>query len=62
MPTYDYYCPANARTLEVRHSMSEKLSTWGELRARAGGPWRDAVGQHDSASDHGRRPDRRRQK
>lgn len=34
MPTYDYYCPANARTLEVRHSINEKLSTWGELCAR----------------------------
>ena len=34
MPTYDYYCPANTRTLEVRHSLSEKLSTWGELCSR----------------------------
>lgn len=34
MPTYDYYCPANERTLEVWHSMGEKLATWGEVCAR----------------------------
>jgi hypothetical protein len=31
MPSYDYYCPANARTVEVRHGMNDNLSTWGEL-------------------------------
>lgn len=31
MPTYDYLCPSNGRVLEVRHSMSERLSTWAEL-------------------------------
>lgn len=31
MPLYDYRCPANGRTLEVRHSMRESISTWGEL-------------------------------
>ena len=31
MPTYEYYCPANHQTLEVIHSMSRKVSTWGEL-------------------------------
>jgi hypothetical protein len=35
MPTYDYYCPANARTLEVWHGMNESLATWGELCVRA---------------------------
>ena len=35
MPSYDYYCPANARTLEVWHGMRENLVTWGELCARA---------------------------
>ena len=36
MPTYDYQCDANGRTLEVRHGMNEKLSTWAELCERAG--------------------------
>ena len=31
MPTYEYYCPANHRTLEVMHSMSRSVATWGEL-------------------------------
>jgi predicted nucleic acid-binding Zn ribbon protein len=36
MPTYEYHCPSNGQTLEVRHKMSEKLMTWGELCERAG--------------------------
>ena len=36
MPYYEYRCGANGRTLEVRHGMSEKLRTWGELASRAG--------------------------
>ncbi len=36
MPTYDYRCEANDRVVEVQHGMNEKLSTWGELCARAG--------------------------
>lgn len=36
MPTYDYHCPANGRTVEVKHAMSEKVRTWGELCALAG--------------------------
>ena len=35
MPTYDYYCSANAQTVEVRHRMSESLTTWGEVCAKA---------------------------
>jgi len=31
MPTYDYRCDANGRTLEVRHTMNKKVRTWGEL-------------------------------
>ena len=31
MPTYEYYCPANHKTLEVMHGMSRIVSTWGEL-------------------------------
>ncbi len=36
MPRYDYHCPANDRTVEVSHSMTETLRTWGELCRRAG--------------------------
>ena len=35
MPSYDYRCAANGRVVEVRHRMSEKLTTWGEVCARA---------------------------
>ncbi len=35
MPYYDYQCSANGRTIEVRHGMSEKLTTWGQLADRA---------------------------
>jgi len=35
MPTYDYRCDANDRELEVRHSMSTDIGTWGELCAVA---------------------------
>ena len=36
MPTYEYLCEANGRTVEVSHKMAEKLQTWGELCQRAG--------------------------
>lgn len=36
MPTYDYRCETNGRTVEVRHSMNERLATWGEICERAG--------------------------
>jgi hypothetical protein len=36
MPTYDYRCDTNGLVVEVSHRMSERLSTWGELCARAG--------------------------
>jgi predicted nucleic acid-binding Zn ribbon protein len=36
MPTYDYVCEANGRVVEVKHRMSERLATWGELCALAG--------------------------
>ena len=36
MPTYDYYCEANDSKVEVSHKMSEVISTWSELSARAG--------------------------
>ncbi|MBK5937487.1 MAG: zinc ribbon domain-containing protein [Halorhodospira halophila] len=36
MPTYDYRCPSNGVTLEVRHGMDECVRTWGELCRLAG--------------------------
>ncbi|MDE0739333.1 MAG: zinc ribbon domain-containing protein [Planctomycetota bacterium] len=36
MPTYDYFCPGNGKTLEVFHVISRKLETWGELCEMAG--------------------------
>ncbi|MEJ2482226.1 MAG: hypothetical protein P8049_03675 [Gemmatimonadota bacterium] len=36
MAIYEYHCAENGRTVEVRHRMSEKLETWGELAKRAG--------------------------
>ena len=36
MPKYDYHCETNGRTVEVMHRMSETITTWGELCARAG--------------------------
>jgi len=35
MPTYEYYCPDNQRTVEVMHGMSAALTTWGEVCAKA---------------------------
>jgi hypothetical protein len=35
MPTYDYRCDTNGQVVEINHRMSERLSTWGELCARA---------------------------
>ena len=31
MSFLDYYCPANKQTVEVRHKISKKLKTWGEV-------------------------------
>jgi len=36
MPTYDYYCDANGRKIEVSHKMSEHIDSWSELCDRAG--------------------------
>lgn len=36
MPTYDYHCADNGRTLQVQHRMSEEVTTWGELCRLAG--------------------------
>jgi hypothetical protein len=36
MPTYDYHCDTNGQTIEVKHSMSEVLNSWGELCEQAG--------------------------
>jgi hypothetical protein len=31
MPSYEYYCTDNHRTVEVMHGMSRTVATWGEL-------------------------------
>ncbi len=36
MPSYDYLCPANERVVEVKHRITESLSTWGEVCEKAG--------------------------
>jgi len=36
MPTYEYHCASNGRTLEVSHKIAEQVRTWGELCRRAG--------------------------
>ena len=35
MPTYEYYCPENGRTVEAMHGMTTTLETWGEVCERA---------------------------
>ena len=35
MPTYDYFCPENAQTIQIQHGMKDRLATWGELCAKA---------------------------
>ncbi len=35
MPTYDYRCDTNGRTVEVAHPMSESVRDWGDLCERA---------------------------
>ncbi len=35
MPTYDYRCEANGQIVEVKHAMSEELTTWKDLCERA---------------------------
>jgi hypothetical protein len=36
MPTYDYRCEQDQQIYEVKHGMSLRLETWGELCATAG--------------------------
>ncbi|MEX2465695.1 MAG: zinc ribbon domain-containing protein [Gemmatimonadota bacterium] len=36
MPYYEYHCPSNGRTVEVRHGMNERVETWGALIERTG--------------------------
>ncbi len=36
MPTYDYVCLHDGRTVEVRHPMNARPRTWGELCALTG--------------------------
>jgi len=36
MPFYQYYCQQNQLTVEVSHTISKRLKTWGEVCERAG--------------------------
>ena len=36
MPYYEYHCPSNGRTLEVRHAMDHRVTRWSELADLAG--------------------------
>lgn len=36
MPSYDYLCETNGQVVEVKHRMSDKLSTWGQVCENAG--------------------------
>ena len=36
MPTYEYFCETNTKTVEVLHSMNHTIETWGELCACSG--------------------------
>lgn len=38
MPTYDYFCPANGRVVEISHKMADTIATWADLCRRAGMP------------------------
>ena len=31
MPTYDYRCEASGQIVEVKHSISQTITNWGEL-------------------------------
>ena len=31
MPAYDYHCPTNGQTVEVRHQMTAMLTSWKDL-------------------------------
>lgn len=35
MPVYEYCCEANGKSVEVVHSMRDRITTWGELCALA---------------------------
>ena len=35
MPTYDYHCAKNSKTVTVQHGMKDAISNWGDLCQRA---------------------------
>jgi hypothetical protein len=41
MPNYDYHCPANGRTVNVRHSMLDGCLNWADVCERTGEPLGD---------------------
>lgn len=45
MPTYEYYCPSNHKTVEVMHAMSHTVQTWAELCELAELPTGQTLGE-----------------
>ena len=41
MPTYEYRCPSNGRSVEVLHAIGEAVEDWGTLCRLAGLPMGD---------------------
>lgn len=41
MPVYDYFCPENGRTVQVRHPSDRRLEFWGEVCFAAQTPMGD---------------------
>lgn len=37
MPQYQYYCPKNDTTVQVRHCRKNSIQTWGRLCRKASG-------------------------
>ena len=36
MPVYEYFCAVNGQSVEIVHSMTTEIKTWGELCSAAG--------------------------
>lgn len=36
MPVYEYHCAANGQSVQVVHSMNDRVDNWGQLCSRAG--------------------------
>ena len=47
MPRYDYHCDENGLTVEIVHSIAEKVLNWGDL-CRLAEVWDPGLQQRDS--------------